>query len=53
MIANFLNDFLNTPRSGLLSFGFVVAVFYASNAVMALMRSFNRSLAFLQGKRDL
>ena len=44
MIANFLNDFLNTPRSGLLSFGFVVAVFYASNAVMALMRSFNRSL---------
>jgi membrane protein len=44
VIANFLNDFLNTPRSGLLSFGFVVAVFYASNAVMALMRSFNRSL---------
>jgi membrane protein len=44
MIANFLNDFLNTPRSGLLSFGFVVAVFYASNSVMALMRSFNRSL---------
>jgi membrane protein len=44
LIANFLNDFLNTPRSGLLSFGFVVAVFYASNAVMALMRSFNRSL---------
>jgi membrane protein len=44
MIANFLNDFLNTPRSGLLSFGFVVAVFYASNSVMAIMRSFNRSL---------
>ena len=44
VIANFLNDFLNTPRSGLLSFGFLVAVFYASNAVMALMRSFNRSL---------
>lgn len=44
MIANFLNDFLNTPRSGLLSFGFVVAVYYASNAVMALMRSFNMSL---------
>ena len=44
VIANFLNDFLNTPRSGLLSFGFLVAVYYASNAVMALMRSFNRSL---------
>jgi membrane protein len=44
MIATFLNDFLNTPRSGLLSLGFVVAVFYASNSVMAIMRSFNRSL---------
>ena len=44
MIANFLNDFLNTPRSGLLSLGFAVAVYYASNAVMAIMRSFNMSL---------
>lgn len=44
VVANFLNDFLNTPRRGLLSFGFVVAVFYASNAVMGIMRSFNRSL---------
>lgn len=48
MIANFLNDFLNTPRGGLLSFGFVLAVFYASNAVMAIMRSFNRSLHSLK-----
>jgi len=46
LVANFLNDFLNTPRSGLLSFGFLVAVFYASNAMMAIMRSFNRSLHF-------
>jgi len=44
IVATFLNDFLNTPRTGLLSFGFVVAVFYASNAMMAIMRSFNRSL---------
>jgi membrane protein len=43
LVANFLNDFLNTPRSGLLSLGFIVAVFYASNAIMAIMRSFNRS----------
>lgn len=43
LVANFLNDFLNTPRSGLLSLGFIVAVFYASNAMMAIMRSFNRS----------
>lgn len=44
LVANFLNDFLNTPRSGLLSFGFIVAIFYSSNAIMAIMRSFNRSL---------
>ncbi len=44
VVATFLNDFLNTPRSGLLSFGFLLAVFYSSNAVMALMRSFNSSL---------
>lgn len=46
LVANFLNDFLNTPRSGLLSFGFLTAVFYASNSVMALMRSFNRSTLY-------
>jgi membrane protein len=44
LVANFLNDFLNTPRSGLLSLGFLVAIFYTSNAMMAIMRSFNRSL---------
>ncbi len=44
LVANFLNDFLNTPRSGLLSLGFIVAIFYSSNAIMAIMRSFNRSL---------
>lgn len=44
VVADFLNDFLNTPRSGLLSFGFIVAVFYASNAILGIMRSFNRSL---------
>jgi membrane protein len=44
LVANFLDDFLNTPRSGLLSVGFIVAVFYASNAILGIMRSFNMSL---------
>lgn len=52
MIANFLNDFLNTPRSGLLSFGFLAAVFYASNSVMAIMRSFNRSIHSYKKERS-
>jgi membrane protein len=44
MVANFINDFLTKPRGGLLSFGLVVALYYASNAMISLMRSFNRSL---------
>lgn len=44
IVANFLDDFLNTPRSGLLSLGFLVAIYYASNATLGIMRSFNRSL---------
>jgi membrane protein len=41
---DFLSDFLMTPRSGLLSIGFVLAVYYASNAMICIMRSFNKSL---------
>ncbi len=45
LVKDFLNDFLNTPRSGLLSIGFILVVWYASNALMGIMRSFNRSLS--------
>jgi membrane protein len=45
LVSNFLNDFLNKPRGGLLSFGFLIALFYASNAMLGLMRSFNKSLS--------
>ena len=41
LVSNFLEDFLNKPRVGLLSFGFVLAIFYSSNAMMGIMRSFN------------
>jgi membrane protein len=51
LVSDFLNDFLNKPRGGLLSFGFGVALFYASNAMLGLMRSFNKSL-ILHTKRN-
>ncbi len=51
LVSNFLSDFLNKPRGGLLSAGFVIALFYASNAMLGLMRSFNRSLE-MQTKRN-
>lgn len=44
LVENFLSDFLNTQRSGLLSLGFVLAVFYSSNAMIGIMRTFNKSM---------
>lgn len=43
-VKGFLEDFLLTPRSGLLSIGFLLAVYYSSNAMICVMSSFNRSL---------
>lgn len=43
-VSTFLKDFLMTPRTGLLSVGFVLAVYYASNSMIGIMNSFNRSL---------
>lgn len=44
VIKNFLDDFFNKPKNGMLSIGFVLAMFYASNAMMGIIRSFDRSL---------
>lgn len=44
LITDFLDDFFNKPKTGLLSIGFVLALFYTSNAMMGIIRSFDRSL---------
>jgi membrane protein len=44
LIINFLDDFFNKPKTGLLSIGFVLAVYYSSNAMMGVIRTFDRSL---------
>jgi len=46
LVSQFLEDFLAKPRVGLLSFGFVLVLFYSSNAMMGIMRSFNKSLVY-------
>jgi membrane protein len=46
LVSQFLEDFLTKPRVGLLSFGFVLALFYSSNAMLGIMRSFNKSLIY-------
>lgn len=46
LVSKFLQDFFEKPRAGLLSFGFVLALFYSSNAMIGIMRSFNKSLIY-------
>ena len=43
-VNSFLQDFLNTPRVGLLSFGFILVIFYASNAMMSIIKTFDYSI---------
>ncbi|MGN6494177.1 MAG: YihY/virulence factor BrkB family protein [Agriterribacter sp.] len=42
-VRDFITDFTK-PRSGLLSLGFLTAGFFASNAMLGIMNSFDRSL---------
>jgi len=39
----FIEDITTNPQIGLLSFGFVLAIFFASNGMMTLMHSFDKS----------
>jgi membrane protein len=41
-IIDFLKDFADTQRSGLLSFGFLLALYFSSNAMIGIMGSFNK-----------
>ncbi|MBN9295942.1 MAG: YihY/virulence factor BrkB family protein [Filimonas sp.] len=45
LIIDFLDDLFNKPKTGLLSLGFVLAMFYSSNAIMGVIRTFDRSLS--------
>lgn len=39
----FIDEITNQPRFGLLSFGFLLAIFFSSNGMQALMRGFEKS----------
>lgn len=40
---SFVDDVTNNPRFGLLSFGFILAIYFASNGMISLMRGFEKS----------
>jgi membrane protein len=42
-IIKFLHDFISTPRTGLLSLGFILSLYFSSNAVLGIMRSFDKN----------
>jgi membrane protein len=42
-LIKFVDTFIDGSKIGLLSFGLVLALFFASNAMMGLMRSFNKN----------
>lgn len=41
-IISFVDSFFESSRIGLLSFGFLLLIFFASNGMMGIMRSFNK-----------
>ena len=43
IIITFLKDFINNPRNDLLSIGFVLSLWFSSNAIMGVMRSFDKN----------
>ena len=43
VLIHFLEDFINKPRNGLLSLGFILSLFFSSNAMMGIMRSFDKN----------
>lgn len=44
-LIHFVDSFFSENRIGLLSFGFILLLFFASNGMMGLMRSFNKTTA--------
>jgi len=48
-VKDFLDDFFGRQRGGLLSFGILLVLYYASNAMMGIIRTFDKSIAQKSG----
>ncbi len=51
-LINFVDSFLDDSKIGLLSFGLLLALYFASNAMMGLMRSFNKNYIGFEKRND-
>ncbi len=52
-VINLLRDVVSQPRAGLLSFGFLLALYFASNGMMSMMRGFEKTYHLTFKKRSL
>lgn len=52
-LIHFLQDFINNPRNGLLSLGFVLSMFFSSNAMMGIQRSFDKNYLGFKKRKGL
>lgn len=52
-IMEFIDSFLDETRIGLISFGFILLIFFASNGMMGLMRSFNKNYIGFEKRSEL
>jgi membrane protein len=52
-IIKFVDSFFEHSRIGLLSFGFLLLLFFASNGIMGLMRSFNKNYLGFQKRTGI
>jgi membrane protein len=50
-IIGFVEDFTGRQRNDLLSFGFILALYFSSNAMMGIMQSFNKIQYIIVSKR--
>ena len=52
-LITFVDSFLDQPRIGLLSVGFIALLFFSSNGMMGLMRSFNKDYIGFEKRNGL
>ncbi len=53
VLIKFLEDFINKPRNGLLSLGFLLSLYFSSNAIMGIMRSFDKNYIGFKKRKGL
>lgn len=52
-LIDFIKDFINKPRNGLLSLGFLLSMFFSSNAMMGIQRSFDKNYIGFKKRKGL